>query len=87
MSVERQLEQIKNKMAAGTVTITSVAGSAADLPITAASAKDIIMTLGANDTSKKFSIKDSDGVEVAKIDGNGLITSAAGLVGPVTRVS
>lgn len=64
--------------------MTSVTAVGADLPITAAAAKNIIMKLGANDTSKKFSIIDSDDAEVAKIDGNGLITSAAGLVGPVT---
>lgn len=64
--------------------ITTITATGADLPITAASGKDIVITLGANDTSKKLSIKDSDTVEVLKIDGNGLITSAAGLVGPVT---
>lgn len=64
--------------------MTSVTAVGADLPITAAAAKNIIMKLGANDTSKKFSIIDSDDAEVAKIDGNGLITSAAGLAGPVT---
>ena len=64
--------------------ITTITATGADLPITAASGKDIVITLGANDTSKKLSIKDSDTVEVLKIDGNGLITSAAGLAGPVT---
>lgn len=85
MSLTSEIKELKNAIIDnGGVLVTGVVATAADLAITAASAKDIIMTLGANDTSKKLSIKDSDGVEVAKIDGNGLITSAAGLVGPVT---
>ncbi len=68
----------------GGVLVTGVVATAADLAITAASAKNIIMKLGANDTSKKLSIIDSDDAEVLKIDGNGLITTAAGLAGPVT---
>lgn len=85
MSLMSEIRELKEAIIDnGGVLVTGVVATAADLAITAASAKDIIMTLGANDTSKKLSIKDSDGVEVAKIDGNGLITSAAGLAGPTT---
>ena len=85
MSLSGEIRALKDAIIDnGGVLVQGVVATAADLAITAASAKDIIMTLGANDTSKKLSIKDSDGVEVAKIDGNGLITSAAGLAGPVT---
>ena len=87
MSLSGEIRALKDAIIEnGGVLVTGVIATAADLSITAASAKDIIMTLGANDTSKKLSIKDSDSVEVCKIDGNGLITTAAGLVGPVTGI-
>lgn len=85
MSLSGEIRALKDAIIDnGGVLVQGVVATAADLAITAAAAKDIIMTLGANDTSKKLSIKDSDGVEVCKIDGNGLITSAAGLAGPTT---
>lgn len=85
MSLKSEIRELKDAIIEnGGVLVTGVVATAADLAITAASAKNIIMKLGANDTSKKLSIIDSDDAEVLKIDGNGLITTAAGLAGPVT---
>ncbi len=85
MSLTKDIRDLKDAIIEnGGVLMGGLVANAADLVITAASAKNIIMTLGANDTSKKLSILDSDSVEVCKIDGNGLITTAAGLAGPTT---
>lgn len=85
MSLAKDVRDLKDAIIEnGGVLMNGLVANAADLVITAASAKNIIMTLGANDTSKKLSILDSDAAEVCKIDGNGLITTAAGLAGPTT---
>jgi len=46
--------------------------------------KDLQISLTDKDGDRFVGIYDSDGVLVAKIDSNGLITTAAGLTGPVT---
>ena len=85
MSLSGEIRALKDAIVAnGGMLVGGITASAADLTITAASAKNIIMKLGANDTSKKLSITDSDDAEVLKVDANGLITSASGLAGPVT---
>lgn len=85
MSLSGEIRALKDAIVAnGGMLVGGITASAADLTITAASAKNIIMKLGANDTSKKLSIIDSDDAEVLKVDANGLITSASGLAGPVT---
>lgn len=52
--------------------------------ITPDTGEDLTINLLDNAGARKLTIKDSDDAEVCKIDSNGLITSAAGLVGPVT---
>jgi len=57
---------------------------AAIADITPGASTDLEVNLSDNAGARAVVVKDSDGVQVCKIDSNGLVTSAAGLAGPVT---
>ena len=64
------------------------AGAGVDVAIDAPAGQDVLMTLGDNAAANKFSILDSDSVEVFAVDSNGVMTfTGLTVVGALTQTA